>query len=198
MAYQQTSKKQQTLPVRMRGLIASAIVLALIVASLPSPAAAKYQQQQLPGTVPTGAVIGAAAAGVAVIGILVYLKTRHKGSTHVKLDAPPVRFDGVAPGQPAERGVVVTNMMNEAITVKSLAVEDPSHALTVSDTRRVPFTIAPGEKVEIPVRLSATNGGAKAHLRIIASAPGVQKDDTKLVSISYGETSKLGKLIHRQ
>jgi hypothetical protein len=198
MAYQQASNKQRALLVRMKGLIASAIVLALIAASLPSPAAAKYQQQQLPGTVPTGAVIGVAAAGAAVIWILVYLKTRHKGSTHVKLDAPSVRFDGVAPGQPVERGVAVTNLMNEAITVKSLAVEDPSHAFAVSDARRVPFTIAPGEKVEIPVRLSATNGGGKARLRIVATAPGLEKDDTKLVAISYGETSKLGKLIHRQ
>jgi uncharacterized protein (DUF58 family) len=183
----------------MKGFTASAIVLALIVTSLPPPARADWHQQPLPGTIPTGAVVGAAAAGAALIGLLVYSKLRHRGATHVKLDAPPVRFDNATPGQPVEENVPVTNMMSDPITVKSLVVEDPSNAFTVSDAFHVPFTIAPGEKAEIPVTLSATNGGAKARLRIVASAPNLEEDATKVVSISYGRpTSKMGKLLHRQ
>jgi uncharacterized membrane protein len=185
----------------MRGFIASAIVLALIVASLPSPAAAKWPDKSgsLPGIVPTGEVVGAAAAGAAVIGVLVYLKLKHRSSTHVKLDARPVRFDDVTPGQPVERGVAVVNMMNEPITVTSLAVEDPSRAFTVSETSQVPFSIGPGERVEIPVTLSATDSGGKARLRIVASAANGEKDATKFVGISYGsQTSRLGRLIYRQ
>jgi len=202
MAYQQIPKSQQQplLVRRMKGFIASAIVLALIVTSLPSLAAARWQDQSgsLPGTVSTGEVVGVAAAGAAVIGLLVYLKLRHKGSTHVKLDAPSVKFDGATPGRPAARSVPVINLMNDPVTVKSLAVEDPSHAIRVSGARRVPFTIRPGERIEIPLMLSATNSGGKARLRIVASAPGLEKDATKFVSISYGRTSKLGRLIHRQ
>ncbi len=195
MPCQQTSKNQQ--PKRMKASIASAIVLALLVTLLPSRAEAKWQQQSLPGTVPTAAVVGAVAAGAAVIGLLIYLKLRHKGAAHVKLDAPPARFDDAPPGQPVEKSVPVVNLMNDPITVKSLAVEDPTHAFTLSDARKVPFTIAPGERVAIPLVLSASNGSGKARLRIVASAPGLEKDATKFVSISYGrQASRLAKLVH--
>jgi hypothetical protein len=201
MTYQQTpTNKQLLLLGRIKSIIASALVLALIATSSPSPARAAWHSQadNLPGFASKGAIIGVGVAAGATIGLLIYYKVHHKGATRVKLDAPPVRFDGATPGQPTERAVPVVNMMNDSITVKSLAVEDPSNAFTVSDARQVPFTIAPGEKVEIPVMLSATNAGGKARLRIVASAPGLKQDTTQFVSISYGrQTSKLRKLTHR-
>jgi hypothetical protein len=204
MTSQKTPKKQQQFPLlgRVKGTVASALVLALVAVTSPSPARAAWQDKSgsLPGTVPTGAVIGAGVGAAAIVGLLIYYKMHNKGKTRVKLDAPPVKFDGApSPGQSTERLVPLTNMMSEPVTVKSLVVEGSSNAFAVSDARQVPFTMAPQEKVEIPLKLSASNASGKARLRIVASAPNLKKDSTKFVSISYGsQTSKLGKLLHKQ
>jgi hypothetical protein len=88
--------------------------------------------------------------------------------------------------------------MSEPITVKSLAIQGSSNAFSVSDPRPVPFTMAPGEKVEIPVTLSAGNSSGKAKLRLIASAPSLKKDAVAFVSLSYdvADVSRLKKMLH--
>ena len=180
---------------RGRGVLTSTLVAALIVTSLPSSAEAKFRDKScdLPGagcglTVPLITLLVAAGAGAAFV---IYYKT-HKGGPTIKLDAPPVRFDGAVRGQPTEKPVHLVNKMNDAITVKSVVVEDPSGAFTISDARRGPFTMASQEPLDIPVKLTANNPGGKARLRLVVSAPRLKKDSTKFVIVSYGEqASKL-------
>jgi hypothetical protein len=183
---------------KLRGAIASALVLALLLTALPPPASAKWQDLSgtLPGGVSKGVVIGVGAAAAGLVGLLIYYKVHHKGITKVKLDAPAVRFDGAVSGQPTKQSVPVTNLMSEPVTVKAVSVEDTSGALAIDAARQVPFTLAPGEKFEIPVTLTANNAGGKAHLRIVATTEKLNKDGVKVIEVSYGHhKSKLKKLI---
>ena len=182
----------------LKSPIAQILVLALIIASLPAPVEAAYRDNSgnLPGMVSNGTIIGIVVAGGAAIGLLLFFGLRSKGKTKVKLETPPVKFDNVAPGQPTKQSVPVTNIMNEAVTVKAVTVDDKSGAFAIGDARQVPFTLAPGEKFEIPVTLSANNSGGKARLRIVATTAKLKKDAVKFIDVSYGhKKSKLGKLI---
>jgi hypothetical protein len=164
--------------------------------SLSSPAKAKWVDESgnLPGTVPTGAVIGAGVAAAAVIGLLLYYKFGRKGTTTLKLNAASTRFADVPAGQPTKETVPVTNNMNEPVTVKAITVDDKSGAIEVSG-RQVPFTIAPQEKFDVQLTISGAKDSGKTHLRIVASAPNFKKDAVKVVKVSYGhQKSKLGKL----
>lgn len=90
----------------------------------------------------------------------------------------------------------MTNIMNEPVTVKAVTVDDKSGGLAIGDSRQVPFTIAPGEKFDIPVTLSGNNSAGKARLRIVVTTAKTKTDQIKFVSVSYGrEKSKLRKLI---
>lgn len=183
---------------RMRGAIASALVLALLLTALPPPASAKYQDLSgtLPGGVSTGAIVGVSAAAAGLVALLIYYKFHHKGVTNVKLDAPAVRFDGAVPGQPAKQSVPVTNLTSEPVTVKAVTVEDKAGALAIDGAKQVPFTLAPGEKFEIPVTLTANNPGGKARLRIVATTEKLNKDAVKVIEVSYGHhKSKFAKII---
>ena len=200
MTNEQTSKTQTSsrLFKRMRGAIASALVLALLLTALPPPASAKYQDLSgtLPGSGNKGLIIGAGAAVGVTLVVLIYYKFHHKGLTKMNLDAPAVRFDGAVPGQATKQSVPVTNLMSEPVTVKAVTVEDASGALAIDAARQVPFTLAPGEKFEIPVTVTAKNAGGKAQLKIVATTEKLNKDGVKVIEVSYGHhKSKLKKLI---
>jgi hypothetical protein len=177
------------------------MALALTASVVPTPAHAKWQDMSgsLPGFASTGAVVGGGVAAAALVGVVIYYKMHHTDHTRVKIDPPRVMLDGIATGQAIEKTVPVTNKMSVSITVKDLGLEDPSNAITLAGGRQVPFTIAPNETVEIPVKVNAANREGNARLRVVASAPTLKKDATEYVKISYGhEPSKLGKMLHRQ
>jgi len=181
----------------LKSAVAQVLVLALIISSMPAPAEAKYVDRsgELPGLVSNGVIIAIAAAGGAAIVLLIYLGKR-KGPPPVKLEALPVKFSEFTPGQQTKQVVPVTNIMNDPVTVKAVTVEDKSGAFAISDARQVPFTLAPGERFEIPVALTAKNNGGKARLRIVATTAKLKKDSVKTIEISYGQNrSRLGRLI---
>jgi len=184
---------------RMKGAIAQILVLALLVAMLPAPARATWTDKSgsLPGIISPGEAAAIIAGGAVVIGLAVYLIIKHRrGQNMVKLYAPPVRFDNAVPGQPSKQSVPVTNQMGDLVTVKAVSVEDQSSPVAIGDAKQVPFTLAPGEKFEIPVTLSANNGAGKTRLKIVATTEKLKKDEIKFVNIYYGhQKSKLSKLV---
>jgi hypothetical protein len=178
--------------------IAQILVLALFISLLPAPAHAAWQN--LSGDLPNGmtgttkALLGVSGALIATTLILLIVKKHHQ--TALKLDAPPVKIDDAAPGQAAKQSVPVTNLMNGPVTVKAVTVDDKSGALTIGDVRQTPFTLAPGEKFEIPVTLAVSHSGGKARIRIVATAERLKKEGVKFVEVSFGHhKSKLAKLI---
>lgn len=182
----------------LKSPIAQVLVLALIIASLPAPAEASWRDNSgnLPGMVSTGTIIGIAVGGAAAVGLLIYLAKRSKKPMQLKLETPPVKFSEFVPGQPSTQTVAVTNTTNDPVTVKAITIDDKSGAFRIANARQVPFTLAPGENFAIPVILTATNGGGKAHLRITATTPKLKRDGVKSIDISYGQKkSKFLKLI---
>lgn len=197
MNQQGTPKKGRTGPLsRPTRAIAYALVLVLMITLLSSPAKATYQDLSgtLPGTVSTGVVVAVAAAGAAVIGVLLWYELAHKGKTVLKLNVASTKFVDVPAGQRTKETVPVTNTLNEPLTVKEITIDDPSGAVVVTG-RQVPFTIAPNEKFDVQLTISGTKDSGKARLRIVGSAAHFKKDAVKVVNISYGhQKSKLGKL----
>jgi hypothetical protein len=182
----------------LKSPIAQILILALIVASLPAPAEAAWRDNSgnLPGMVSTGTIVGIAVAGAAAVGLLIYFGKRSKKSMRLKLETPPVKFSEFVSGQPSKRTVAVTNLMSAPVTVKAITIDDKSGAFRIADAREAPFTLAPGEKFQIPLILTATNGSGRAHVRITVTTPKLNKDEIKSIDVSYGEKkSKLRKLI---
>jgi hypothetical protein len=205
----------------LKSHIAQVLVLALVVSSLPAPAQVTINcsglsgnallncltlQQSGSGTSSTKSstsgttvvIIGVVAAAAITLAILYVLKKKHnkEPNSRVNLEAPPLKFNDVVPGQLTKESVPVTNIMNDPVTVKAVTVDDKSGAFTIGDSRQAPFTIAPGEKFDIPVTLSGNNGGGRARLRIVVATAKTKKDEVKFVNISYGhKKSKLSKLI---
>lgn len=182
----------------LRRHIAQVLVLTLIVPLLPSAAEAKYTDNSgnLPGIV-SGKTVAIAGAAIGVAGglLIFYLVKKKRGGTLVKLETPPVKINDVVPGQPTKQTVPVTNIMSAPVTVKAVTVDDKSGVLTI-DARQAPFTLAPGEKFEIPMTLSASNGGGKARVRIVVATEKTKKDEVKFVDVSYGhKKSKLASLV---
>jgi hypothetical protein len=183
----------------LKGPIAQVLVLALIVASLPAPVKAQFQDKSgsLPGIISgkTVAIVGV-AVGVGAGLLIFYLVKKKKGAPHVKLDTPPAKFTDVVAGQQAKEIVRVTNHMNDPVTVKAISVDDKTGALAIGDAKQVPFTLAPGEPFEIPVTVSSRDGEGKGRLRIVATTDKLKKDDVQFIDVSYGQQkSKLKKLI---
>jgi hypothetical protein len=194
------AKSQTSLLSKARAALASAVVLSVLTMSMPSHARATWQQKSLPGFVSPGAITGMSIAAGAIVALVVYYKIHHKEKIHLRLDAQPVRFDAIESGQATRGSLPIINKMGEPVTVKSLEMLDSSNAFTVSESRHVPFTIAPGEIVEIPVELSANHNSGRARLRLVASAPSLRKDGVEFVRLSYGgeSASRLAKLVHKQ
>lgn len=204
-----------------RGLHKSGIahlsIFALLISQLPSPAGAQSQAKptpekyrdlscELPGIScgnHLGLIIGGSAAGAGVVALLVYQKNHGKGSTAVKLDTKAVNFGDFTPGQPVKLSVSLKDMMSAPITVKEVAVEDPSGALTLGDARVGTFTLAPGEAYDLPVMLNTSNTQGKARVRVVATSPKAKKDVVQFINVSYGKAApkqhhKLLPSLHKQ
>jgi hypothetical protein len=196
-------KNSKNRPSLLRGWlkthIAQVLVLVLMVSSMPAPAKADFTDKSgsLPGIVSEKTVAIAGVAAGAAIGLLIfYVVKKRRGGTTVKLETPPVKINDFVPGQPTKQTIPVTNIMSAPVTVKAVTVDDKSGALAIGDARQGSFTLAPGEKFEIPVTLTANNGGGKARVRIVVATEKTKKDEVRFVEVSYGHTkSKLAKLI---
>jgi len=171
------------------------LVLATVMLLLPLPAKATWTDKscQLPGIVNaqctnyTPIIVVAAVGTAAAVVLFVYAKKHHKGNTAVKLDLKPVKFEDFTPGQPAKLSVPLKDMMSAPITVKEVAVDDPTGAVTLGDARQGTFTLAPGEVYDIPVTLSTTNSEGKARIRIVATSQKANKDIVQFIKVSYGK-----------
>lgn len=93
------------------------------------------------------------------------------GAQHVFFDIHPARFHGAAQSQSSPNGISITNLMNRAVTVTSVKLEGASKVFSLAASCPAQFTLAPGERFEIPVRLIRSKGKGKARLRIIALTP---------------------------
>ena len=170
--------------------IALVVIAALLVSGLPRNAFAKWRDKsgELPGTVSSSTIaIIAIAGGAAVVTLLILAKK--KGKKEVVLDVRAPQFKDVG-GEPVARSASITNLMGDPITIKQLTLEGEDSCFSLSDARQVPFTVAPGEQVDLTVNYApAAAGSLKGHLRIVASSPKVKKDTVKVVSFSASKKS---------
>jgi hypothetical protein len=174
--------------------VAHVLVLALAAVSLPAPAHAQkpgiYTKVNVPGVIALSAGV---AGGVA---LWIYLRHHKHKQAKVILETKPVEFPDFAPGKPANLTVPVTNPMNAAIKIEQLSVEDRYGALALGGTHQGSFSLAPGEKYDIPVTLTTNKTGGKARIRIVVTSGESTKEEVKYVSVSYGHPkSGLRKLI---
>lgn len=95
----------------------------------------------------------------------------HAASAHVYFDIQPALFRRAAKGRPSTNSISITNLMNDPVTVSAVVVRGASEPFSVSDSFSLPFTLAAGERFEIPVTLTANKGRGKARLRIVALSP---------------------------
>jgi hypothetical protein len=154
------------------------------VSWIPAPAAAAWRTTgELPGTVSNTTVITIAVVGAAAV-VAVIILAKKKGGKEVVFEVEPPKF--VKGGSGAVTGkAIITNLMGDPITIKQLAIEGEESSFSLPDGRQVPFTVAPGEQVDVTVNYSQAAGRSnKGHLRVVASAPKVKKDTVKVVSFS--------------
>jgi hypothetical protein len=155
-----------------------------------------YQQKSLPGICSGACIGGTIAAGAAAAGLIVYLvyaKHKQKKAITARFDAKPVKFSDYSPGQAAKLTVPLTNNSNAAITVKEIALDDKSGALSLNGSQQS-FTLAPGESYPIPVTLSTQHSSGKARIRITVDAEKMTKkgvvkgheDIVKYIPVSWG------------
>ncbi len=150
-------------------------------------------------TISTGKVVGIIAGVGAATAVLVYLvarKNRNVQKPALQLLAPPARFADIVPGRTETRSARITNLMNEAITVRAVSAVAKSRAVAVADAFRTPLVLAPGEKYDIPLVITSRHSGGRARLRLLASKPGLKKDAVIYLDVSYGRGKPaLAKLI---
>jgi hypothetical protein len=106
-------------------------------------------------------------------------------STRLFFDVHPLKVHNIKRGHPIEQHIALTNILNDVVTVKSIAIEGASRLLALQETVSVPFTLAPAERVEIPVILSGNKGSGWARLRIVASTPRSDKDISDQIKFHY-------------
>ena len=152
---------------------------------MPPRASAKYQQQSLPGTVPTGAVIAAGATAAALIGLLIYYKIHHKQTVKLHVDHDAATFVDLPTGQPANKTVPIRNSMSEPVNIVAVSIEDTSRAFTLGSLPSFPHALAPGESLDVPLTVSPINGGGSARIRVVASSAR-SKNQTETFKVSYG------------
>jgi hypothetical protein len=130
------------------------------------------------------------------VALWAYLQHRKNRQADIDLITTPAEFADIVPGQPAKLTVPVTNPMSAAVQIKELAVEDKSGALALGATRQGSFPLAPGEKYDIPVTITANQSSGKARIRIVVTSEGSTKQAVKYIAVSYGHPkSRLHKLI---
>lgn len=189
----------------LRTFIGRVLIGALCLTLLPLSGRAQYQQKSLPGFCSGACEAGTIAAGAVAGGlivVLVYYKHKQKDTIYARFDTKPIKFSDYSPGQAMKLTVPLTNNSNSAITVKEIAVDDKSGALSLNGSQQS-FTLAPGESYSIPVTLSTQHGTGKARIRVTVDAEkttrkGVVKGHEEIaryIPVSWGEKAKHHKLI---
>jgi hypothetical protein len=174
--------------------VSTILIVAILVTALPKRASAKYQDLSgsLPGIVPTGAVVGAAVGAAALIGLLLYYKLHHKSDVKLQVDPDLTKFADVMPGQSAEKVVPVRNNSSHDVKIDSVSIDDTTGVFRLSNLPSLPKTLAPQDSLNIPLTVSANNGGGSAQIRIVASNPSAKspKDEIRTFKVSYGQAKK--------
>lgn len=166
-----------------RRSLAIVLIAALLSGGLPASALARWRTQELPGTVSNTTVITIAAVGAAAVVATIIL-VKKKGGKEVVFEVESPKF-AKPNGGPVTGKAKITNMMGDPITIKQLMLEGEATCFSLPEGRQVPFTVAPGEQVDVTVGYDPASGrSTKGHLRIVASAPNVKKDTSKVVSFS--------------
>ena len=106
-------------------------------------------------------------------------------SPRIFFDVLPLKVHNIKRGHPIEQHIALTNILNEVVTVKSIAIEGASRILNLQETVSVPFALAPAERIELPVILSGNKGSGSARLRIVASTPRSDKDISDHIKFHY-------------
>jgi hypothetical protein len=178
--------------------IACILVLALLVAALPKPASAAFQDKSgsLPGFASTGAIIGAGVAAAVVIGLVIYFKIHHKEVLKLQVDHVAAKFDDLPAGQSADRTIPIINRMSEPIKITSVTVDYSSGSFQLAKSASFPRDLAAMEGFAIPVTVSANHSGGTAHIRIVATSDSFKKEGVENLKVAYGhKKSKFAKLI---
>ena len=163
--------------------VAIVLIAALLLGGLPASAMAAWRTQELPGTVSNTTVITIAVIGAAAV-VAVIILAKKKGGKEVVFEVEAPTF-ARPNGGPVAGKAKITNMMGDPITIKQLMLEGEDSCFSLPEGRQVPFTVAPGEQVDVTVNYNPTTGrSTKAHLRVVASAPQVKKDTSKVISFS--------------
>jgi hypothetical protein len=186
--------RQPILAGRLARAVSTVLVVALLVAALPSPALATWQDLSgtLPGTMSKGELIGVCVGGGAVIGLAIYFLVHHKRHVHPHVDAVVTAFNDLAPGQASARTVPVINNMKEKVSVVSIDMEDSSGPFKLSAPPSLPRPLAPGETLDIPVTITPNGSGGSTKLRIVvASTANPSKDEVEIIRLSYGHRRSL-------
>jgi hypothetical protein len=168
-----------------RRSVAIALIAALLLSGLPASALAAWRDRssELPGTVSNTTVITIAAVGAAAVVATIIL-VKKKGGKEVVFEVESPTF-AKPNGGPVTGKAKITNMMGDPITIKQLVLEGEATCFSLPEGRQVPFTVAPGEQVDVTVNYDPASGrSTKGHLRIVASAPNVKKDTSKVISFS--------------
>jgi hypothetical protein len=161
---------------------------------MPPRASAKYQQQSLPGTVPTAAVVGAGAAAAALIGLLIYYKLHHRQTVKLHVDHDAASFADLPPGQPANKTIPIRNSMSEKISIDSVSLDDTSRAFALGNLPSFPHALAPGESLDVPLTISPIDGSGSTRLRVVASSARA-KNHTETFKVSYGHPKAKKKIL---
>ena len=182
---------------RLKRPVARVLALALAAASLSAPASAQFTQKPLTTTkanVP--GIIGLSVGVAGGIALWVYLRHHKHRDPGVGMKTTPVEFPDFVPGKPANLTVPVTNSTNAAITIKQFAVEDKAGALALGGTHQGSFSLAPGEKYDIPITLTTNNSAGKARISFVVTSGESAKEEAKHIDVSYGrQKSRLRKLV---
>lgn len=169
-----------------RRAVACGVAAALLIGVMPSPVAARWNDQSgsLPGIVSgKSIVLTAVIAGGAALAMVIYMKRRGVKGVQLQVERP--RFAKATVGDTTQQPVGITNLMGDPITIKEISLEGNRTSFTLTEARQVPFTVAPGERVDIPIHYApSASGGSSGRLRIIAASSRLKNDTVKIVRFS--------------
>lgn len=169
-----------------RRTVAPVVIAAVLATVAPQHLKASWRDNSgnLPGMESGKSIaILAVAAGGAVAATFFLLK--RKGGKDVKMRVEAPRFDAVAAGQPQQKIVSITNLMDDPITIKEVSIHAQSGEFSLADSRQTPFTVGPGEQVGVAVTCTRVrDNSSKGQMRIVASSPKTKKDTIQQVQLS--------------
>jgi hypothetical protein len=153
----------------------------LILGLVPHRAEAVWHQQELPGLVSGKSIaLLAIVGGGAIAGL--FILARHKGANRVALDVQVPRFEEQSRQAQQEQIVGITNRMKVPVSIKDISVESGTSSFSVA-APALPLTVAPGERVAIPVRYTS-GGDRKGGLRIVVTSARTRNDVVKTLRLA--------------